>query len=142
MHFTRLETAEVCFFYLVGMKAPDKLKIRIEPCIFEWLAWCKGILPKWLPVAELAVFGLKVDTSYEEFLKTGRLDLKEGSEAYFKRCNLLAKHIFQKYPDDGKFLQNLYLSSEFAVNYPIVCWHELICRLIVVTKLKETSTFS
>ncbi|XP_071841593.1 ubiquitin-associated and SH3 domain-containing protein B-like isoform X3 [Apostichopus japonicus] len=104
---------------LRGMKAPDKLKIRIEPCIFEWLAWCKGILPKWLPVAELAVFGLKVDTSYEEFLKTGRLDLKEGSEAYFKRCNLLAKHIFQKYPDDGDILIVGHASSLDGISRPL-----------------------
>ncbi|KAJ8035382.1 Ubiquitin-associated and SH3 domain-containing protein B [Holothuria leucospilota] len=102
-----------------GMKAPESLKIRVEPGVFEWLAWCKGILPKWLTVAEMAAFGLNVDKTYTEFLKTSRLDLKESSDAYFKRCSMLGKHILEKYSDQGDILIVGHASTLDGISRPL-----------------------
>uniref|UniRef100_A0AAY4DYP3 SH3 domain-containing protein n=1 Tax=Denticeps clupeoides TaxID=299321 RepID=A0AAY4DYP3_9TELE len=50
---------------LRGLQQDGKMKIRVEPGLFEWTKWVSGnSLPTWIPVTDLAAANLSVDTTY------------------------------------------------------------------------------
>lgn len=49
-----------------GMKQEGKLKMRVEPGLFEWTKWVSGnSLPTWISPVGLAAANLSVDTTYK-----------------------------------------------------------------------------
>ena len=77
---------------LKGM-GDTKPKIRIEHGLFEWLAWCRDGIPKFMAPDELAASGLQVDTSYKTFMHISQLNVKERPEDYYRRSHKLTTHI-------------------------------------------------
>lgn len=58
-----------------GLQQEGKMKIRVEPGLFEWTKWVSGTcLPVWIPPAELATANLSVDTTYR-YTKKNRTTL-------------------------------------------------------------------
>lgn len=48
-----------------GLQQEGKVKMRVEPGLFEWTKWVSGSsLPAWAPPADLAAAHFSVDTSY------------------------------------------------------------------------------
>ncbi len=84
---------------LEGLNSPDCHKIRVDTSLFEWLAWCKGILPKWLTHSELTAFGLKVDTNYKELISASDLNLQENCQSYYKRGDALLRREIKEHPE-------------------------------------------
>lgn len=60
-----LKELSVAVFVLPGMQQDGKLKVRVEPGLFEWTKWVSGSsLPAWIPPPDLAAAHFSVDTTY------------------------------------------------------------------------------
>ncbi|XP_041470818.1 ubiquitin-associated and SH3 domain-containing protein B-like [Lytechinus variegatus] len=99
-----LRCSQTAHAVLQGLEAPDAVKICVDTALFEWLAWCKGGLPKWLSPAELATFGLNIDLSYKEKLAASDLNQKENCQAYYKRSENFVREVLKECSDDGDIL--------------------------------------
>lgn len=52
-------------FVSPGLQQDGKLKVRVEPGLFEWTKWVSGnSLPAWIPPTDLAAAHFSVDTTY------------------------------------------------------------------------------
>lgn len=55
----------ICMCVCLGLQQDGKLKVRVEPGLFEWTKWVSGnSLPAWIPPADLAAANFSVDTLY------------------------------------------------------------------------------
>lgn len=53
------------FLVPAGLQQDGRLKVRVEPGLFEWTKWVSGnSLPAWIPPVELAAANFSVDTTY------------------------------------------------------------------------------
>eukprot|EP00794_Sanderia_malayensis_P003722 gene3722-4243_t len=80
--FRCIQTAEAV---LDGLKLKGKMKLKLDPGLYEWLAWCKGKLPQWLTLEELLAFGVKIDTKYEPFMSADDFNLRETLDQFHHR---------------------------------------------------------
>ena len=75
------------------------IKIKIEPALFEWLAWCRGDVPVFMSNDELSKFGLNVDQSYVSKVLMKDLKPNETHLEFYKRSfnitRLLMKSVGQ-----------------------------------------------
>ncbi|KAJ8927502.1 hypothetical protein NQ314_020032 [Rhamnusium bicolor] len=69
---------QTCDAFLQGLNKRDKVKIKIEPGLFEWLVWYPECLPDWFTVEELKNAGYNIDENYQPFIN--EKDLKESKE--------------------------------------------------------------
>ncbi len=71
-----------------------KPKIRVEPGLFEWMAWY-ATPPKWMSADELEKAGYEVDTSYKPVMSEKQLLDKraESSREHYERCLHVVKQI-------------------------------------------------
>ncbi|KAG7222441.1 hypothetical protein INR49_016262 [Caranx melampygus] len=54
---------------LKGLQQDSKLKVRVEPGLFEWTKWVSGnSLPAWIPPSDLAAAHFSVDTMYRPLI--------------------------------------------------------------------------
>ena len=73
---------------LKALNIAHRLPLKIEPGLFEWLAWYQEGLPKFMSSEELTAAGFNIDTSYRpvmsiEMLK--EIDTPEPCEHYYTR---------------------------------------------------------
>lgn len=100
--FRCVQTAEAI---LDGMKMKEKVKIKVEPGLYEWLAWCRGKLPRWLTLEEFLSFGVNIDTKYEQFMKPDNFQLHESSDQYYHRTfNVMKWLVNHLGPEDENVL--------------------------------------
>lgn len=53
------------FLVHAGLQQDGRLKVRVEPGLFEWTKWVSGnSLPAWIPPVELAAANFSIDTTY------------------------------------------------------------------------------
>ncbi|XP_017849837.1 protein UBASH3A homolog isoform X2 [Drosophila busckii] len=78
---------QTCTSALEGLKMLGKPKIKLEPGLFEWLAWYPNGVPDWLNNSELIEAKYDVDCSYEPVLSAADLSaqLKETTEQFYMR---------------------------------------------------------
>lgn len=88
--FRCIQTAEAI---MDGLKIKEKVKVKTDAGLYEWLAWCRGKLPKWLSVDELLAFGVNVDAKYEQFMNTSNFQLNESMEQFYFRTHNAMKWI-------------------------------------------------
>uniref|UniRef100_H3BI14 Ubiquitin associated and SH3 domain containing B n=1 Tax=Latimeria chalumnae TaxID=7897 RepID=H3BI14_LATCH len=87
---------------LKGMQQESKLKIRVEPGLFEWTKWVSGTsLPAWMQVAELAAANLGVDTTYRPHIPVSKLVVSEPYETYISRSYQVTKEILSECKSKG-----------------------------------------
>ncbi|XP_029699834.1 ubiquitin-associated and SH3 domain-containing protein B-like isoform X3 [Takifugu rubripes] len=79
---------------LTGMQQDTKIKMRVEPGLFEWTKWVSGSsLPGWIPLSDLAAAQFSVDVSYRPLVPAGRLAVSEPYESYMSRSFQVTKDI-------------------------------------------------
>uniref|UniRef100_A0A1I8A4H2 Protein UBASH3A-like protein n=1 Tax=Steinernema glaseri TaxID=37863 RepID=A0A1I8A4H2_9BILA len=81
---------------LKGM-SNDKIKLRIEPGLFEWMQWCKSGRPMWMSTRELLAAGYPIDADYQPVMKDVDLNLDESLNAYYRRSHDVSKSIVEKH---------------------------------------------
>lgn len=72
-----------------------RLKIKVEPALFEWMAWCRNNLPKFMSVDEYADYGFNVDRTYNSFYSLSQFNLYEKTDEYYYRTNNFVEHVLR-----------------------------------------------
>ncbi|MBN3310341.1 UBS3B protein, partial [Amia calva] len=79
---------------LRGLQQEGKMKIRVEPGLFEWTKWVSGTsLPAWIPATDLAAANLSVDTTYRPHIPVSKLGVSESYDTYISRSFQVTKEI-------------------------------------------------
>uniref|UniRef100_A0A667YPS8 Ubiquitin associated and SH3 domain containing Bb n=1 Tax=Myripristis murdjan TaxID=586833 RepID=A0A667YPS8_9TELE len=79
-----------------------KLKVRVEPGLFEWTKWVSGnSLPAWIPPTELAAAHFSVDTTYRPLIPVSKLTVSESYENYISRSYQVTKDILSDCKNTG-----------------------------------------
>ncbi|XP_039232714.1 protein UBASH3A homolog isoform X2 [Drosophila yakuba] len=78
---------QTCTSALEGLKLTGKQKIKLEPGLFEWMAWYPSGVPDWLTKSELTEAKYEVDLDYEPVQPSSELTarLKESTEQFYER---------------------------------------------------------
>ncbi|NWR31751.1 UBS3A protein, partial [Tachuris rubrigastra] len=88
---------------LQGLQLNQKVKIRVEPGLFEWTKWeASKVIPNFMTVAELAEASYNVDTTYRGNFPLSSLVPSESYEDYLSRSSVVMKHIITACPSKGK----------------------------------------
>ncbi|NWU06338.1 UBS3A protein, partial [Cephalopterus ornatus] len=88
---------------LQGLKLNQKVKIRVEPGLFEWTKWeASKVIPNFMTVAELAEASYNIDTSYRGNFPLSSLVPSESYEDYLSRSSVVMKQIITACPSKGK----------------------------------------
>uniref|UniRef100_A0A8C6T3H7 Ubiquitin associated and SH3 domain containing Bb n=1 Tax=Neogobius melanostomus TaxID=47308 RepID=A0A8C6T3H7_9GOBI len=87
---------------LKGLQQEGKLKLRIEPGLFEWTKWVTGnSLPAWIPPSDLAASHFSVDTTYRPLVPVNKLTVSESYETYMSRSYQVTKDILSDCKNAG-----------------------------------------
>ncbi|XP_011290254.1 ecdysteroid-phosphate phosphatase isoform X3 [Musca domestica] len=78
---------QTCTSALEGLKLTGKHKIKLEPGLFEWMAWYPDGVPDWLTKEELQAAKYNIDTEYQPFVAINNLNesIKETTEGFYTR---------------------------------------------------------
>lgn len=78
---------QTCTSALEGLELSGKHKIKLEPGLFEWMAWYPNGVPDWLSSKELIDSKYDIDLNYEPVLQATDLasQLKESTEQFYMR---------------------------------------------------------
>lgn len=95
---------QTCTSALEGLKLTGKQKIKLEPGLFEWMAWYPSGVPDWLTKNELTEAKFDVDLDYEPVQPASELTarLKESTEQFYERNHDV---ILQLLEQTSKFIQ-------------------------------------
>ncbi|KAJ3590524.1 hypothetical protein NHX12_008474 [Muraenolepis orangiensis] len=97
-----LRCVQTAHSILQGMQQEGRLKVRVEPGLFEWTKWVSGSsLPAWIPPADLASAAFCVDTAYRPFIPISKLTLSESYESYISRSYHVTKDILSDCRNTG-----------------------------------------
>ncbi|NXO87306.1 UBS3A protein, partial [Sitta europaea] len=84
---------------LQGLKLNQKVKIRVEPGLFEWTKWeASRAIPDFMTVAELVEASYNIDTSYRGNFPLSSLVPSESYEDYVSRTALPLSFAFPGVP--------------------------------------------
>uniref|UniRef100_A0A8C8SHP5 Ubiquitin-associated and SH3 domain-containing protein A n=1 Tax=Pelusios castaneus TaxID=367368 RepID=A0A8C8SHP5_9SAUR len=87
---------------LEGLKLEQKIKIKVEPGLFEWTKWeASKIIPSFMSLTELAEATYNVDTSYRCTFPVSSLVPSESYEEYVNRCSAVIKQIVRACTSDA-----------------------------------------
>ncbi|XP_043974433.1 ubiquitin associated and SH3 domain containing Bb isoform X1 [Gambusia affinis] len=87
---------------LKGLQQDGKLKVRVEPGLFEWTKWVSGnSMPAWIPPTELAAANFSVDTAYRPLIPASKLTVSESYENYMSRSYQVTKDILSDCKNTG-----------------------------------------
>lgn len=88
---------------LEGMGLQNKVKIRVEPCLFEWRNWYAAI-PTFMTPQQLVDNGFNIDPYYSPILPQDKLALtllsKESIDEFYKRNHRLTDYINKSVEQD------------------------------------------
>ncbi|XP_001358792.3 protein UBASH3A homolog isoform X1 [Drosophila pseudoobscura] len=78
---------QTCTSALEGLQQGGQHKIKLEPGLFEWMAWYPSGVPDWLTKNELIEAKYNIDLEYEPVQPSGELtaSLKESTEQFYTR---------------------------------------------------------
>ncbi|XP_067401430.1 ubiquitin-associated and SH3 domain-containing protein A isoform X1 [Emydura macquarii macquarii] len=87
---------------LEGLKLEQKIKIRVEPGLFEWTKWeASKIIPSFMALTELTEATYNIDTSYRCTFPVSSLVPSESYEEYVSRCSAVIKQIVSTCTSDA-----------------------------------------
>lgn len=100
-----LRSIQTCDGFLRGCNKQDSIKIKIEPCLFEWTQWYQSGIPEFMTNEELIAAGFNIDDTYEPIVKLSDLkQLDENCEKYYQRNTYLTKAILNAHPSGNIIL--------------------------------------
>ncbi|KFQ13987.1 Ubiquitin-associated and SH3 domain-containing protein A [Leptosomus discolor] len=106
---------------LQGLKLEQKVKIRVEPGLFEWTKWeANKVIPNFMTVTELAEASYKIDTSYRGNFPLSSLVPSESYEEYTSRSSTVIKQIITACPSKGVILIVGHGSSLASLTRPLI----------------------
>ncbi|KAJ7400598.1 Ubiquitin-associated and SH3 domain-containing protein A [Pitangus sulphuratus] len=106
---------------LQGLKLNQKVKIRVEPGLFEWTKWeGSKVIPNFMTVAELAEAAYSVETSYRGNFPLSSLVPSESYEDYLSRSSAVMKQIITACPSKGVILIVGHGSSLASFTWPLM----------------------
>lgn len=79
--------------------APGKLKINIEPGLFEWGGWF-GSIPGFMTPDELSNSGYPIDLTYRPLMTPKELLASESLVDYYNRSYSVTKRLLDKHPEE------------------------------------------
>jgi broad specificity phosphatase PhoE len=84
---------------LEGLQTRDKISIRIEPCLFEFLKWYPVVPVQWpfLDFDELTQNGYNIDKSYKPFYPIESLRSDEDELMFYTRSHFITKSILKNH---------------------------------------------
>ena len=81
-----LRCVQTCHNILTGLGVADRLKIHLEPGLFEWLAWYQDSMPDWMDEDELEEAGYNIDKNYKPYISAEELqDTQESCQQFYIR---------------------------------------------------------
>ncbi|XP_064008239.1 ubiquitin-associated and SH3 domain-containing protein A [Pogoniulus pusillus] len=105
---------------LQGLKLDHKIKIRVEPGLFEWTKWeASRVIPNFMTVTELAEASYKIDTSYRGNFLLSSLMPSESYEEYVSRSCAVIKQIIAACSSKGVILIVGHGSSLTSLTRPL-----------------------
>ncbi|XP_025926476.1 ubiquitin-associated and SH3 domain-containing protein A isoform X2 [Apteryx rowi] len=106
---------------LEGLKLDQKVKIRVEPGLFEWTKWeASRLIPNFMTVTELTEASYKIDTSYRGNFPLSSLVPSETYEEYVSRSSTVIKQIVTSCPSKGVILIVGHGSSLASFTRPLI----------------------
>ncbi|XP_020817892.1 protein UBASH3A homolog isoform X2 [Drosophila serrata] len=89
---------QTCTSALDGLNLTGKLKIKVEPGLFEWMAWYPSGVPDFLTKNELVEAQYNVDLDYEPVQPSSDLTvrLKESTEQFYERNNDVIQQLLEQ----------------------------------------------
>ena len=80
----------------------EKLKINIEPGLFEWLAWYQDEMPSWMSAEELIAAGYNIEPGYKPYISSEELqDTQESCQQFFIRNFFITQCALQATEEAG-----------------------------------------
>ncbi|XP_052530073.1 ubiquitin-associated and SH3 domain-containing protein A [Tympanuchus pallidicinctus] len=106
---------------LQGLKLDQKVKIRMEPGLFEWTKWeASRVIPNFMTLTELTEASYNIDTSYRGIIPLSSLVPSESYEEYVSRSSAVIKEIVTACPSKGVILIVGHGSSLASFTRPLV----------------------
>uniref|UniRef100_A0A803YQI7 Ubiquitin-associated and SH3 domain-containing protein A n=1 Tax=Meleagris gallopavo TaxID=9103 RepID=A0A803YQI7_MELGA len=106
---------------LQGLKLDQKVKIRVEPGLFEWTKWeASRVIPNFMTLTELTEASYNIDTSYRENIPLSSLVPSESYEEYVSRSSAVIKEIVTACPSKGVILIVGHGSSLASFTRPLI----------------------
>ncbi|KAM9390461.1 ubiquitin-associated and SH3 domain-containing protein A [Phaethornis superciliosus] len=106
---------------LRGLKLDDKIKIRVEPGLFEWTKWeASKVIPDFMTMRELAEASYKIDTSYRGSFPLSSLMPSESYEEYVSRSSVVIKQIITACSSNGVIVIVGHGSSLASFTRPLI----------------------
>ncbi|KAF2352343.1 Histidine phosphatase superfamily clade-1 [Trinorchestia longiramus] len=78
---------------LRSMRLTEHMPLKLEPGLFEWLAWYPEGVPRFMTNEELIAAGFNIDLSYKPFMPASRLSTDETCEQYYTRSATVTNSI-------------------------------------------------
>lgn len=80
-----------------GLGLKDKIKIRIEYGLFEWMIWYPDELPEWLTKDELTAANYNIDMDYVSMYTREQLKAAntENSHEFYKRNSSVVEQVLK-----------------------------------------------
>ncbi|XP_045465477.1 protein UBASH3A homolog isoform X2 [Harmonia axyridis] len=89
--------------FLQGIGKKENIKIRVEPCLFEWTLWYPKV-PDWMSVDELVSAGYNIDTQYNSFKNVSDIKVHETIENFYARSTDFLKKVMDDHPTGNVLL--------------------------------------
>lgn len=86
-----LRSIQTATSVLEGLQDSES-RIKIEPALFEWMAWCRNTFPKFMTLDDLIAYGMNVDDSYTPFYPVSQFNLHEKTDEYYYRSHSFAQY--------------------------------------------------
>lgn len=72
------------------------VKLKIEPCLFEWTRWYVGHMPYFMTKEEFRNAGFNIDESYQPLMSLEDLREGESIDHYYQRSYQLMLHLIKE----------------------------------------------
>ncbi len=89
---------------LRGAGLADRVPIRVEPHLFEWLRCYQFVHPNFMTCEDLRMHGFNVDTEYQSISRLDDLDLMESLERFYERSHKICKRLLENTKKRGERL--------------------------------------
>ncbi|XP_076032213.1 ecdysteroid phosphate phosphatase isoform X2 [Oratosquilla oratoria] len=97
-----LRCVQTCTNILKGLGIQECMPIKLEPGLFEWLAWYAEGMPVWMTHEELRNANFNICTDYEPLIRPEELqDTQESCEQYYARSAYVTQSVIKTTASKG-----------------------------------------